>query len=223
MTGRLCTTALPTIWPMNKSQNIAILGGTFNPIHCGHLIAAQCVMDTGEFSELWVMPSGNPPHKSNSIIDGYHRLKMCQLAVEGMKDCNVSDFELLRDGKIYSADTFSILREQYPNTRFWLIIGTDSLMNLHRWYKPEVLMEVVNFIIVDRGGSDLSEVQAVIERLSDAYPADFRHVSMPLIELSSTDIRSRVARGLPVRHRLPDSVIHYINNHHLYEDTHGDH
>lgn len=201
---------------MNRKKQIALLGGTFNPIHIGHIIAGQCVLDTETFDEVWVMPTGNPPHKETGSHDSDHRLAMCQLAVEGLEGFSVSDFELKREGKIYTVETFKLLGQAYPECKFWLIIGTDSLNDLKKWYDAERLLATVNFIVVDRGGYKAVNVDALIQEYDQGYDGDFMRIEMPQIELSSSDIRQRIHQGQTVRFRVPDKVLNYIAQHHLY-------
>ncbi len=202
---------------MHKKKQVALLGGTFNPIHIGHIVAGQCVLDTETFDEVWVMPTGNPPHKETVPHYNDHRLAMCKLAVEGIEGFSVSDLELNREGKIYTVETFRLLNERHKGCKFWLIIGTDSLMNLRKWYDPERLLQTVNFIVVDRGGYDPKVVEALIKDYDEGYEGDFIRIKMPQIELSSSDIRHRIEAHQSVRYRIPDNVLSYIKRHQLYK------
>ncbi len=197
-------------------KNIGILGGSFDPIHHGHLIAAQCVYDTGAFDEIWVMPTGNPPHKDLESIANDHKLSMCELAIKNSPNFKVSDYELNREGKIYSVDTLEQLSNLYLDIKFWLIIGADSLLYLEKWYNAPKLLTIGNFIVVDRGGIDPDETHTCLERLKSEYDAEFMYVKMPLIELSSTNIRKRLKKGESVSYRLPEAVITYIEDKGLY-------
>lgn len=201
---------------MNNTQDIAILGGTFDPIHSGHLIAGQAVMDTGLFQEVWIMPSGEPPHKASDPDRREHRLEMCRIASDTEAFFQVSDLEIRRTGKTYTLDTFRELKDRWPMRRFWLIIGTDSLMQLHQWRLPDLLLKEVNFAVVDRGGHPLDAVKAKMEAYKESHGTQFRHIPMPLIELSSSDIRERVAKGKSIRFRVPDQILTYIEDEGLY-------
>lgn len=197
-------------------KKIAIMGGTFDPVHMGHLIAAQSVYDTGFFDQVWFMPSGNPPHKTVELTDSEHRFKMCQLAVEGIDHFCVSDFELHREGTIYTVDTFSLLSEAYQDREFYLIIGSDSVHSLHKWYDFERLMKLGNFVAVGRGGYDKVGVDELIDNYYNLYGTRFIQVAMPQVEISSTEIRDRQLKGQTIRYRTPDSVVRYIEGHGLY-------
>lgn len=199
-------------------KNIAILGGSFDPIHIGHIIAGQCVLDTELIDEIWVMPTGNPPHKVLSQTLNRQRFELCKRAVENIDGFSVSDFELNRSGKVYSVDTFDLLKKDYVDIKFWLIIGSDSVLNLEDWYDAKRLLTIGNFIVVDRGGFDVNMTKTQINKLKSTYEADFMYVKMPLIELSSTHIRQRVKECLSIRYRVPESVEKYINEEGLYKD-----
>ena len=200
-------------------KRTAVLGGTFDPIHIGHLIAGQCVHDTGDFDTVCIMPSGNPPHKASTADYNEHRLHMCRLAAEAADYFTVSDIEVQREGKIYTVDTFRILEQNHPDREFWLIIGTDSLMNLETWRSPAELLAKVKFVVVDRGGYDLTTTQNQIKHLTETYGTDIRYVSMPLIELSSTNIRQRIQQDMDIRWQVPDSVYAYITENDLYKQV----
>lgn len=197
-------------------KDIAIMGGTFDPIHNGHLVAGQSVYDTGLFSEVMFMPSGQPPHKENALASGEHRLEMCRLATQATEGFTVSDFELTRTGNIYTVDTFKQLRERDPKVRYWLIIGTDSFYNLQDWYQAEFLLKTVNFIVVDRGGYDNSQVINDVATMNENHQSHFKYVVMPLMALSSTHIRARVKNGQSNVGRVPSAVAAYIADNQLY-------
>lgn len=200
-------------------KRIAVLGGTFDPIHVGHLIAGQCVCDSEAFDGICIMPSGNPPHKESTSDYNEHRLEMCRLAAEGNDHFYVSDMEIHRQGKIYTVDTFSLLKAEHPDTEYWLIIGTDSLMNLETWRSPERLLREVPFVVVDRGGYDSERSTQQMIMLRERYGTTFKYVTMPQIELSSTEIRQRISQGKNIRWRIPDRVYDYIQSEGLYRQV----
>ena len=197
-------------------KQTAIMGGTFDPIHIGHIIAGQTVYDTGLFDEVLFMPSGNPPHKDEIISPTGQRLEMCRQAIKGIEGFAVSEFELSRTGKIYTVDTFRLLKEEDPDTKYWLIIGTDSLYNLETWHDHENLLATVNFLVVDRGGYDNHTIKNLTKSMNAKYEGDFMFIEMPDIELSSSDIRQRVQEGRSIHGRVPDAVRHFIADKGLY-------
>ncbi len=197
-------------------KKIAILGGTFDPIHNGHLIAGQVVYETGMFDEICIMPTGNPPHKEADLSINDHRFEMCSLVVNTAEGFTCSDFELKRTGKIYTVDTFKLLNEMYPEDEHWMIIGTDSLMNLEQWFDKDYLLVNVPFVVVNRGGYDRSICDDHMTDLSNRYGTVFQYVEMPMIDLSSTDLRDRISSGKSIRWRVPEVISDYIEQHGLY-------
>ncbi|MFD1018830.1 nicotinate-nucleotide adenylyltransferase [Thalassobacillus hwangdonensis] len=186
-------------------KKIGILGGTFDPPHIGHLIIAEEVYQELGLDEVWFMPSNEPPHKSNAMASGTDRLEMVEAAIQGNAHFRAVDFELKREGKSYTYDTIYHLKERYPSISIYFIIGGDMVEYLPRWHAIDKLLELVHFVGVNRKGHPLSSPYPVLE------------VEVPLIEVSSTDIRNRMKEGRNATYLLPDEVIHYIKGNHLYE------
>lgn len=194
------------------------MGGTFNPIHIGHLIAAQCVYDSGEFEKILFMPSNRPPHKNeNSVLEFEHRFKMCEQAIKGYEGFYVSNYELTSDSMTYSVDTFTRLVKDDPDTKYWLIIGTDSVLNLENWYNPSKLLKIGHFIVLNRGGFESDKVEEYMSYIYNTYNTQFKKITMPNIELSSDSLRKRISIGHSIKYRTPDGVIKYIEAHNLYK------
>lgn len=195
----------------------AIMGGTFNPIHTGHIQAAHAALDSGYFDGVWFMPSGNPPHKSeDQLISKEHRYRMVQLSIEDEPLFHLSDLEMNREGHVYSVDTFDILKSNRPDDKFYLIIGTDSLLDLEKWYDYKRLLTNCSFVVVDRGGYDSEILKGKIKYYSDNYGTDILKISMTRIELSSSQIRDKIRSGASIDAMTPAKVIDYINLHNLY-------
>ena len=198
-------------------MNRLCFGGSFNPIHHGHLILARAVAEARGFDRVILIPSAQPPHKPDSaeIASAEHRLAMCRLAVEASADSTdlfeVSDIELSRRGPSYTIDTARILTQQGLGPVYWLI-GGDTLPQLPTWHEPQALLREVHFITIDRPDSPI-----VWEALAPEYQS-LRSgvVEAPLIEISATDIRRRVAAGKSIDYLTPQPVISYIRNHGLY-------
>lgn len=201
------------------NQNIAIMGGTFNPIHIGHLIAAQWVYDTGDFDKVLFMPSGQPPHKTNMpIIEKETRLKLCSLAIENTPYFDISDYEINKEGYTYTVDTIKYLKEEHTNTNYWLIIGADSVMNLLRWHNPEELLKICNFIVVNRANYIVEDMEYQIEMLRNNYRANIIAISIPNIEISSSNIRKRIFNNKPIKYLVPEKVEEYIITNNLFKN-----
>jgi nicotinate-nucleotide adenylyltransferase len=188
-------------------------GGSFNPIHHGHLICARAVAALKNFDQVALVPSFQPPHKPNAanMAGALDRLTMCRLAVAGDPTFAVEDLELLRPGPSYTLDTVRALKARGEQEIWWLI-GADMLLYLPGWHQSADLLAEVNFIAVARLGWEFDW---------QALPPEFRRlesnvVQAPLIQIGSTDIRRRVAEGLSIDYLTPPAVCRYIRNHGLY-------
>lgn len=197
-------------------KNIGIFGGTFNPVHIGHLIAAQEVANQTGLDKIIFMPVGDPPHKRNSeVILPKHRLEMVKLAIENNDKFEICDIEIKRKGKTYTYDTLKELHNIYDDSEIFLIIGFDALRDIDSWKKVSDVFGMAQFIVVNRGNME-SEMLEEIENKREKYDADIRIVSIPDIEVSSTDIRRRAQEGESIKYLVPDNVIEYMQSKNLY-------
>ena len=189
-------------------------GGSFNPIHHAHLLTARAVAEQRGYDKVLLVPSAQPPHKpaSPDIASPDHRLAMCRLAVENDPLFAVSDLELRRAGPSYTIDTVRALKQHGWTHVHWLI-GADMLQILPKWRQPHDLLAETHFVIMARPGWSL-DWQTLPEELRSLRD---NVVPAPLLQISATDIRRRRAAGLPVSYLLPDPVIHYIDQHALYQ------
>jgi nicotinate-nucleotide adenylyltransferase len=192
-------------------------GGTFNPIHHGHLICARSVAEAAGFDKIVLIPSGQPPHKQEvtgqSTAD--HRFRMCQLAVKSDPLFEVNDLEIRRTGPSYTLDTARQLRTAGWSDIHWLI-GADMARYLPHWHQPDKLLAEVQFLLMARPGWDFdwSTMPAEYQNLQ-------RHVvPAPLLDISSTYIRRRVSEGKSIDYMTPPEVVSYIREHGLYQSTH---
>jgi len=189
-------------------MRIGILGGTFDPIHMGHLVAASEVHTALNLDTVVFMPAGNPWQKSDRVVsDAAHRLAMVRLAIEGDDRFAVSDAEIVRQGPTYSVDTVDEWQVEHPEDEIFWIVGADALMRIPTWYRWDDFVACVNVVCVDRAGVDVVPVDV---------PFDFVSVAMPQVRISATQLRSRFADGVSSKYLVPDSTIEYINNHGLY-------
>lgn len=188
------------------------MGGTFDPIHLGHLVAASEVLHSFDLDRVLFMPAGDPWQK-RARTPAEDRFMMTELAVSGFSGFAASRLELDRRGPTYTADSFEMLSDYYgPEVEFFLILGADALLNLTTWKKLDRLRELVEIIAVTRPGFDLAAFQP-----SDDLPAV--HVTeMPGIDISAHQIRARVRDGEPIDFLVPQEVAGYIRSHGLYTD-----
>lgn len=192
---------------------ILCFGGSFNPIHHGHLICARAAAEVKEFERIMLIPSAQPPHKpaAADLADPKQRLEMCRLATKDSSLFAVDDIELNRAGPSYTIETTKELRRGGFDSIHWLI-GADMLYDLPKWHQPQALLYEVNFIIMARPGWVFDW---------PALPPEFRHledhvIETPLIDISATDIRRRVSQGKPIDYLTPPSVCEYIHRNKLY-------
>ena len=198
-------------------MRVGIYGGTFSPVHNGHVAAAKAFMEQMWLDILYVIPTGVTPHKDmKGDATAADRLEMCRLALEGVEGVIVSDLEMKREGKSYTVDT---LRELYdPEGRLFLLMGTDMLMTLDRWREPDEIFRLCYPVYVRRetdGELDAPIVEK-IKSYQDKYGKVVRRIVTPAIELSSTDVRAAVAEGFPIEGAVPPAVAEYIRARGLY-------
>lgn len=195
---------------MTSRQRIGILGGTFNPIHLGHLLIAQDAVDAARLDRVLFIPSATPPHKAlGGDVSAAHRLRMVKLAIAGDKRFAVDDLEIRRGGKSYSVDTLAELRTRHPRASFHFIIGADSLDELHLWKDARRLVRLCQFIAIARPGyrGKPARIPGLRYRLLRAHPCD----------IASRDIRARAGEGKSICYLVPEAVVRYIRTHKLYQ------
>lgn len=199
-------------------NSIAILGGSFNPVHYGHLKMAEAAMKTGLFSQVLFVPTGTPYHKAQKdLLPFSMRLKLLELAISTYQDFALSAIEGERAGNSYTIDTVRQLLEQNPEHRYSLLIGTDQFLSLRSWHEIDELAKLVDFYIANRNGemkcsTFLQEKDALEKELSLSCEL----LSMPAIDISSTEIRNRLKEGASVEGMLPKAVEEYIVKEGLY-------
>ena len=201
----------------SKKPRIGILGGTFNPIHLGHLLIAQDALDQLRLERVIFIPSATPPHKMvDKLASARDRLLMIKLAIRGNGRFQVDDMEIKRGGKSYSVDTLAALRGRHPRAELYFIIGADSLRELHLWREAQRLVRLCTFVTVPRPGFDPKPV--VDPRLDAATRRRLRQQVLRghACDIASREIRARVASGRPIRYLVPDAVHAYIRRRRLY-------
>lgn len=199
-------------------MKVGIVGGTFNPIHLGHLMLGEYAYKELELDEIWFMPNANPPHKNKktfttSILE---RKEMIELAIKDVPYFQYSTHEVDKKETSYSYRTMSELKAIYPSNIYYFIIGSDSLFSLETWKHPEILMTKCRILVACRSGADVSTINAQIHYLTQKYDCAIDLLEMPLLEISSSEIRNRIKQNKSIKYVVPDSVHSYIKSHHLY-------
>lgn len=197
-------------------KRVGIFGGTFDPIHLGHLIVAETLMDEFLLDRVVFIPAAVPPHKlGQEISDARHRYMMTMLAICSNPQFQASDMEMRRTGPSYSRDTLAeLIREHGGETEFYFIVGADSVASLHTWNRIEELLSMCHFIGASRPGCmpDMEEIRRRFGPLAEKIHC----LETPELEISSTDIRERIRQGKTVRYIVPEAVEQYIYKERLY-------
>ena len=200
---------------MNKK--IGILGGTFNPIHVGHLLLGEIARCEENLDEVWFMPSGISYLKKDiSIPDAEIRLEMVKRAVDNNPHFKASNLETFREGNTYTSDTLDLLKEKYPSDIFYFIMGADSLMHIENWYNPQNIFDKCILLAAVRDDVDIVKLEEQKDYLISKFQAKIKIIPYPHMDISSTDIRSRIKQKKSIRYMVSDSVLDYITKNHLY-------
>lgn len=199
-------------------KTIGIMGGTFNPIHTGHLLLAQAALEEAELSEVVFLPSGISYLKAEEqVLSGERRLEMTKLAVEDNPAFTVSDMEIRRKGNTYTCDTLRQLRQEAPQNTFYFILGADCLFGMENWYRPQEIFDSCRILAAVRDTVGEEELRIQADRLRERFGADIRLLHLPRVDISSTDIRERVEKGKSIRYMVPEKVRAYILDNNLYQ------
>ncbi len=197
-------------------MKIGILGGTFDPVHKGHIyIAEQCMKHLG-MDRIMFLPNGNPPHKrGRNITDKEHRYNMLKIAISGCEGFCVSDYEIRREEYSYTVETMRNLRK-LSDDEYILIIGADSFYQLDLWYKSEELVKENKFVVLDREYDGHGNISEDVERFNKEHLSHISLLKIPLIDISSTEIRNRISMGTDISDMVGENVANYIKENNLY-------
>jgi nicotinate-nucleotide adenylyltransferase len=190
-----------------RTPRIGVMGGTFDPIHHGHLVAASEVAQSFDLDEVIFVPTGQPWQKSG-VSPSEHRYLMTVIATASNPRFTVSRVDIDREGPTYTIDTLHELRTQRPDAELFFITGADAIAQILSWRDHDELWDLAHFVAVSRPGHDLSTAGLPTE--------DVSQLEIPALAISSTDCRERVQNGHPVWYLVPDGVVQYIAKHHLY-------
>jgi nicotinate-nucleotide adenylyltransferase len=194
-------------------SRIGIMGGTFDPIHMGHLIIAELAKEAGGFDEIWFMPSYQPPHKTPlRSASAEERARMVEEAIRGNPSFRLERLEIERGGVSYTVDTVKELNRLYPEHRFSWIIGGDMVEYLPYWHRLDEIVQHARFFGVARPGFRIDP-----KKLPNCLEGKITIADMPEFDISSTQIRNRIADGQSIRYLVPDAVRAYITENRLYE------
>jgi nicotinate-nucleotide adenylyltransferase len=200
-------------------MRLGIFGGTFDPIHYGHLLLAECCREQARLDRVWFVPNSLSPHKQQQKpTDGQLRAEMIELAIAGHEALGVCRDEIDRGGVSYSVETLERLAGEDPARELFFLLGADSLADLPTWRQPERICELASLVVVRRSGHPEPDFDGVAPLVSLERMAEFRAlaVEMPRLDLSSSDLRRRVDAGLSIRYRTVRAVEKYIQTHGLY-------
>jgi nicotinate-nucleotide adenylyltransferase len=196
-------------------EKVGVLGGTFDPIHYGHLVIAEEAYAHLGLSEVLVVPARVPPHKRNKPVTAEeHRLAMVQLAIASNPHFRLCTIDLDRDGPSHTADTLALLRAG-REAELYFIIGEDSLLDLPRWHQPARILAQCRLVVVTRPGYPEPDLR-VLHPVRPEATHESIVIRAPQLEISSTELRQRVAHGLPIKYQVPEPVEEYIYQHGLY-------
>lgn len=199
-------------------MKIGIMGGTFNPIHYGHLVLSEYVLDALNLDYVIFIPTGNPPHKDGKdIIDANDRKNMVEIAIKANSKFKLSSMEIDRLETTYTIDTIKELKNKYKKDELYFILGADSLLTLKHWKNSDEIINLINIIVVDRRKFNFMEVDKEIVRLNEEHDGNIKRIECPFIEISSTFIRERIKSGKSIKYLVTKEVEEYIYERNLYK------
>ncbi|BDU50651.1 nicotinate-nucleotide adenylyltransferase [Haliovirga abyssi] len=190
-----------------KKKKIGIYGGSFNPIHMGHLILAEWIKDRYDLDEIWFIPVGIPSHRENNLVNWELRYKMVKESIKDNPKFKVLDIEIKKDVTSYTIDTLVELKKRYPDYKFYEIIGEDSAEYLDKWKDIEKLLTMCKFIVVNRKGYNFKNI----------YGEKVKIISSPIIEISATEIREKIKNGKSIKYLVNENVLDIIKKEKIYK------
>lgn len=201
-------------------MKVGIMGGTFDPIHNGHLMLGEYAYRQYSLDQIWFMPNGNPPHKSSETIESQtkNRVEMVKRAIADKEYFVLQPYEVDNEGVHYSYKTMEYFKATYPEYEFYFIIGADSLFNFEKWVKPGRLLKTCVILAAFRDDKNIKEMMEQIQYLNEKYDADIRLLNTPNVDISSTEIRRMLKEGTSIRGLVPESVLAYIETKQLFKD-----
>jgi nicotinate-nucleotide adenylyltransferase len=200
-------------------MRIGVFGGTFDPVHLGHLILAEQCREQGRLDQVWFVPAASPPHKQGLALTPFaQRVEMIALAIAGQPAFRIDELEKDRPGPSYTVDTLAEVHRRHPAAELFLPIGSDTLLDLPHWYQPARILEMAGLLVTHRPGwplPALSDLQAAL-RLPAGVSPGMQVVEAPLIDIASRDLRRRAAEGRSLRYLVPRAIEAYVHDKRLY-------
>lgn len=201
-------------------MKLGIFGGTFDPVHYGHLILVECCRQELELDSVRLIPAGQPPHKTpTGMTDGHTRADMLKLAVSGCAELIVDRREIRRTGKSYTVDTLQELKAEYPDDELYFLVGADSIRDLLTWKDPERILDLATLVGVNRPGVAVPTLKQMSEWVGESMASRIQTVQIPGCDLSASDLRDRISRGRTLRFMTPRAVEVFINECKLYRKS----
>ena len=204
-----------------KRIRAGIMGGTFDPIHMGHLILAERAKEQFHLDTVYFMPAGNPPHKRNRAgrADDEQRTEMVRLAIKSNPHFRLSLFEMNSDGFSYTYRTLEKLDREYPDTDFYFIMGADSLVDFDTWKEPQRIADAAHLVVATINEMDPDAFDALLQQRQAQFHGDFLRLDTPNLDISSKHLREMIRSGESVRYYVPDEVREYIELNGIYRQT----
>jgi nicotinate-nucleotide adenylyltransferase len=200
-----------------EKLKVGILGGTFNPIHYGHLLLAESARDRLGLDKVVFIPTGNNPFKTTDWdIDASHRYEMAKRGIESNGYFEISDIEIKREGYTYTIDTLKELEKEYSGDELYLIVGADIVFEIDAWKQAEEVLKKISLVTTFRPGYDQDRLDTRVEEIKELYHARILKLYTPEMDISSSEIRSRVKHGYSIKYLLPENVEEYIYQQNLY-------
>lgn len=200
-------------------MRIGIFGGTFDPVHHGHLILAEQCREQAQLDQVWFLPAARPPHKQDQDLAAFHhRVEMLTLGIAGHPPFRIEELEKERSGPSFTADTLVELHRRDPQHEYFLVVGSDCLPDMPRWYQPARILSLATLVVAERPGWPAwttEQLRSAIGLPPEA-PCGLIPVDMPLFELASRELRRRIVEGRSIRFLVPRAVECYIEQHRLY-------
>ena len=202
----------------SSRKKIGIMGGTFDPVHMGHLILGEKAYEQLRLDKVWFMPSGNPPHKKNrqGRATDEQRVEMVRRAISDNPHFELSLEEMHEDGYTYTYHTLETLKEKNPDTDYYFIIGADSLYNFDTWMEPERICQACTLVVASRNYGKNGDLNQQIRRCAQTYHGKFLRLDTMNIDVSSQQLRQWIGEGHSISYYVPDKVISYIREQHIY-------